>query len=186
MNDALWRALRFGSRSRGDGSVAVDRRAARSASLMREVGRRWVWKLTSGNGCPLPASSDAGQTSAVGSSELCRNRTEGSGDAPPLGSVGESTWQMQHDAAHRALDAATELEQPFAQGADLRSGARSALSAEAQLLHQNVGGRGEQHPQLIGEEARAAGAVDLEPMMQLLDAILDLSATAVHVIEMAG
>src|SRR3989442_8407864 len=46
------------------------------------------------------------------------------------------------------------------------------------LLHQHVSGGGQQHPQLVGEEARAAGAVDFKSVMQLFYPVLDLGAAA--------
>ena len=73
---------------------------------------------------------------------------------------------MQHDAPRGALDPDAELQEPLPQGADLGSGT-FAVGAQAQLLHQNVRGGGEQNPQLVGEKARAAGAVDLKAVVQL-------------------
>jgi hypothetical protein len=49
----------------------------------------------------------------------------------------------------------------------------------AQLLHEDVGGGGQEDPELIGQEARAAGAIDLQAVFELLDAVLDVSALAV-------
>ena len=73
---------------------------------------------------------------------------------------------MQHDAPRGALDPDAELQEPLPQGADLGSGT-FAVGAQAQLLHQNVRGGGEQNSQLVGEKARAAGAVDLKAVVQL-------------------
>lgn len=58
--------------------------------------------------------------------------------------------------------------------------ALTASGAQAQLLHQYIGGGSEQHAQLVGEKTRAARAVDLQPMMQFLDAIFDFTASAVN------
>jgi len=81
------------------------------------------------------------------------------GDAPPLAVVGTRLRQMHDEAMHRALDAGAELEQPFAQGRDPSTRQAGAAGAAAQLLHQHVGRGGERDTQLIGEEARAAGAI---------------------------
>ena len=67
---------------------------------------------------------------------------------------------MRHHAAHRAFQPHAELEQAFTQGAHLRPRTRGAGCPQAQLLEKHVGGRGQQHPKLIGPEARATGAID--------------------------
>src|SRR5207245_300151 len=107
---------------------------------------------------------------------------EGSGDAPPLRAIGEGARQMQHDATHRALDSRAEFEQTFSQGADLSTCTLAVAGHQAQLLHQHVSGGGQQHPQLVGEEARAAGAVDFKSVMQLFYPVLDLGAAAVDLL----
>jgi hypothetical protein len=56
---------------------------------------------------------------------------------------------------------------------------RATASTQAKLLHQHIGGGGEQHSQLVGEEVRATGAVDLQSMMQFFEAIVDFSPHAV-------
>jgi hypothetical protein len=49
---------------------------------------------------------------------------------------------------------------------------------QAQLLHQDIGGVGQQDTELVGPETGATGAVDLE-VVQFLDAILNITALAV-------
>ena len=51
-----------------------------------------------------------------------------------------------------------------------------ARGPQAQLLVEHVGGGAEQTPQLIGEKAAAAGSIDLEPVVQFFDPILDVAA----------
>jgi len=67
---------------------------------------------------------------------------------------------MRHHAAHRAFQPHAELEQAFTQGAHLRPRTGGTGRLQAQLLEQHVGGCAQQHPQLIGPEARATGAID--------------------------
>src|ERR1039458_2955864 len=71
------------------------------------------------------------------------------------------------------------LSQPLTQCAHLSARTLTTSGTQAQLLHQHIGGGGEQHAQLVGEEVRTAGAVDLQPMVQFFDAVLDLTPSAV-------
>ena len=89
---------------------------------------------------------------------------------------------MQHDAAYRALDPYAELEQPLAQGRNLCALAIGADGRGTQHLHQHIGGSGEQDTKLVGPESRATGTVDLQAVMQLLDAVLDLATLAIDVL----
>ena len=77
---------------------------------------------------------------------------------------------------------APSFKQSLAQGGHLRAREAGAGRAASQLLHEHVGGGGQQHPQLIGQEARAAGAVDLKPVMQFFYAVLDVGAGAVDLL----
>lgn len=56
---------------------------------------------------------------------------------------------MQHDAPHGGLDPGTELDEPLAQGTHLSAGAGGSRGVQSQLLHQDVGGRRQQHAQLV-------------------------------------
>src|SRR5208282_5735472 len=62
--------------------------------------------------------------------------------------------------------------------ANLGAGTGGASSPQAQLLHQDICGGGEQDTELVGPEAGATGAVDLQ-VVQFLDAILDVAPLAV-------
>jgi len=110
---------------------------------------------------------------------LSGSGTEGQCDLVPGVQEGERGGQMQDEAAHRDHHARPELDEVLAQGGDLGAGTGGAGGAQPQFLHQHVGGRGEQHPELVGPEARAAGAADLQTVVQFLDAVLDLAALAV-------
>src|ERR1700740_2238599 len=90
--------------------------------------------------------------------------TEGECDASPLVLVGCRAWQMQHDAAHGALDAGAELQEPLTQGRHLRTRQACAGRTAAQLLHEQVSRGGQQDAQLNGEEARTAGAGGLRTL----------------------
>ena len=98
---------------------------------------------------------------------LCGRSAEASGDDLPVVAMQASGWQVQHDAPHGRLDPGTQLEQVFAQRADLGGSEGGARGTQTQLLVQHIGGGAEQPPQLIGKEASATGAVDFQAMMQL-------------------
>ena len=87
---------------------------------------------------------------------------------------------MQYHTAYRAFQPHAEFEQAFPQGAHLRPRTRGAGRPQAQLLEQHVGGRAQQHPQLIGPEARATGAIDGQAVVQFFDAQFDVRTLAVH------
>ena len=81
--------------------------------------------------------------------------------------------------SYRTLQPRAELQQPFTKCGDLRTSARSPTGAKPKFLHQHIGGGGEHHPQLVGPETRAAGAVNRQPVEQLLDAVLDVGVLAI-------
>ena len=56
---------------------------------------------------------------------------------------------------------------------------RGARGPQPEFLHEHVRGGREEHAQLIGPEATAARASDLESVVQFLDPILDVAACAV-------
>ena len=57
--------------------------------------------------------------------------------------------------------------------------AGGSLGGQSHFLHQHVRRRRDQHAQLIGQKVRATGAVDLQSVVQLFYAILDVTATTV-------
>jgi hypothetical protein len=69
---------------------------------------------------------------------------------------------MDDDASHRNQHPGSQLQQSFAQHANLGAGTSGAGSPQARLLHQNIRRGGEQDAELVGPEAGATGAVDLE------------------------
>jgi len=69
---------------------------------------------------------------------------------------------MDDDASYRNQHPGSQLQQSLAQHANLGAGTSGAGSPQAQLLHQNIRGGGEQDAELVGPEAGATGAVDLE------------------------
>jgi hypothetical protein len=64
----------------------------------------------------------------------------------------------------------------LAQGRDLSAGQGGTAGLSSDLLHKGVGGGGEQDPKLVGPEARATGAVELQTVMQFFDTVLDFAA----------
>lgn len=103
----------------------------------------------------------------VSPTALCGCRAEVCSDDVPVATVQTGGGQVQHDASHRALHPGAEFLQLFAQGADLSGSERGARGPQPQPLVEHIGGGGEQPPQLIGEEAAATGAVDLQAMAAL-------------------
>src|ERR1039457_2750311 len=86
---------------------------------------------------------------------------------------------MDDDASCRNQHPSAELQQTFAKHANLGAGASGASGPQAQLLHQDICGGGEQDAELVGPEAGATGAVDLK-VVQFLDAVFDVAALAVE------
>ena len=69
---------------------------------------------------------------------------------------------MDDDAAYRNQHPGSQFQQSLAQHANLGAGTSGTGSPQAQLLHQNIRGGGEQDAELVGPEAGATGAIDLE------------------------
>src|SRR6266496_126708 len=105
---------------------------------------------------------------------------EREGDVTPDIEEGRRGRQMEDDAAHRSDDMDAELEQPFTQRGHLSVGAGRPRGPQPEFLHQHIRGGGEEHAQLIGPEATAARASDLESVVEFLDPIFDVAAGAVH------
>src|SRR5439155_24381773 len=83
------------------------------------------------------------------------------------------------DPPHRGDDVNAELDQLLAQRPHLGPRPDGARRLETYFLHQHIGRCREQDAQLVGPEARAAGATDLQSDLELLDAVLGLAALAV-------
>jgi len=108
-------------------------------------------------------------------------------DELPGEAAREGRWQTQGDAPHRALNSDTEFQELFAQSPDLSTPVGSARGADAQLLVEDVDRYGQQAAELISEQAAAAGAVGFETVVQLLDPILDVTASAIDcLVQVAG
>src|SRR5713226_10716636 len=105
---------------------------------------------------------------------------EREGDVTPGVEEGRRGRQMEDDAAHRPDDMDAELEQALTQRGHLRAGAGRVRGPQPEFLHEDVRGGGEEHAQLIGPEATAARAPDLESVVEFLDPIFDVAAGAVH------
>src|SRR5258706_11099507 len=76
-------------------------------------------------------------------------RAEGARDASPGREPRERGRHVQDDPPDRALDPHGELEQPLAQGGDLRIGTRRARRPAPQFLEQDVRRQREQDPELV-------------------------------------
>ena len=84
---------------------------------------------------------------------------------------------MQNHAADRADDVDSQLQQPVPQPRHLAAGTRSTRRPQSQFLHEHVGRGGQEDAQLVRREQTAARAVDLQPIEQFLDPILDVPAS---------
>ena len=95
---------------------------------------------------------------------------------------GKDAGKCGDDAAHRDHDVNADLEQSFPEGGYLCPGTGGSCGTEPDLLHQHVRRRGEQDTKLISPEAGATGAVDLEAVVKLFDAVLDFAPLAVDLL----
>jgi len=80
--------------------------------------------------------------------------------------------------------AGPELEEALPKRADLGADAGGGRDVAPQLLQQDVGRGGEQHPEGIRPELGAARPVQAEAGMELLDPVLDIPALAVQPVDM--
>ena len=64
----------------------------------------------------------------------------------------------------------------------LAAGTRSTRRPQSQFLHEHVGRGGQEDAQLVRREQTAARAVDLQPIEQFLDPILDVPASTVDLL----
>src|SRR5260370_32809331 len=111
---------------------------------------------------PVPRSRDEQSVRPVSG-----RRADGAGELAPGPEPREARRQVQHDAAHRALDPDGELDQPFAQRGDLRVRTGGAAGAALELLEQQVGGQAQEDAELVGQKPGAAGPIHLQPVMPL-------------------
>jgi hypothetical protein len=65
---------------------------------------------------------------------------------------------------------------------DVSLGKGRVRGVPVQILQQDVGCRGQADTDLVGEEARAAGAIDPQPLLELLDPVLHVAAGAVDLL----
>ena len=106
-------------------------------------------------------------------------RPERSGDPGPVLAEREALGQAELDATGGGDNLHADLQQAVLEGPDLGSGTGSVRSVPAQFLHQDVGRRGQEDAELVGEEARATGAIDLKAILEFLDSVLRVTAGAV-------
>ena len=88
---------------------------------------------------------------------------------------------MQDDPADRPHDLHPDRDQRLPQPRDLRPAERGPVRMELQFLEEDERGRRQGDAQLIGPEARTAGAPEGEGVFQFLEAILTVAAGAIHV-----
>lgn len=106
--------------------------------------------------------------------QSARRGAEAVCDQPPRGEVRVRAGQMEHEATDGADSGGAELEQGFPERADLRASEGRPVGPQPQFLHHDIGRRRQEHTEVIGPEARAARAIDLEPVVEFLDAILNV------------
>ena len=127
----------------------------------------------------MPPRKQVGAAQRVGyparapsASAMCRHASR----------CGVERGQMQNHAADRADDVDPQLQQPVAQPRYLAAGTRSTRRPQSQFLHEHVGRGGQEDAQLVRREQTAARAVDLQPIEQFLDPILDVPASTVDLL----
>ena len=111
-------------------------------------------------------------------SRLAGPCTERKGDLAPGVEIRRGGRQVQDDPPDGDDHLHAEFEQPLTEPGHLGTGTRGARGPQAEFLHEHVRGGGEEHAQLIGPEATAAGPVDLEPVVEFLDPIFNIPARA--------
>ena len=127
----------------------------------------------------MPPRKQVGAAQRVGYSGA---RAQRECDVPPRLEVRRRARQMQNHAADRADDVDPQLQQPVAQPRHLAAGTRSTRRPQSQFLHEHVGRGGQEDAQLVRREQTAARAVDLQPIEQFLDPILDVPASTVDLL----
>jgi Ca2+-binding RTX toxin-like protein len=130
---------------------------------------------------PSPVSGDV-QPAVFDQCWLRRDSANSASDAHPVVQIGKRLRHMQHYPAYGALDPDREFEQLLAQRAHLSTRELPDSGVQAQLLPQHIGGSGQQNAQLVGQKARAARTINLQSMVQFLQAILNLAASAVDLL----
>src|ERR1019366_9435015 len=113
---------------------------------------------------------------------LSARGSESPGDLSEAVEKRERDGKRNHPAAHRNLHLRTQLQQPFTQRPRLRPGAGRPRRSQPQFLHQHISGRRQQHAELVSPEFRTTGAVDLQSLMQLLEAVFDFSALTINLL----
>ncbi len=121
----------------------------------------------SGESVVRPDSDEAGKRS----DSLAGLGAEREGDASPGIDVGEGGGQVQHNPAYQDHDGCTEFEEMISEHPDLSAGSRGFSGMQPQLLHQDIGGRHQEDPELVRPEARATGAIDGESEVQFLSSV---------------
>lgn len=80
-----------------------------------------------------------------GSADVC---AEAGGDAAPGVTVGSGAGEVEDEAPYRALDLGPEFEEEVAEGGNLSAGEPGAPGVEPDRPEEDMGGGGEQHPEL--------------------------------------
>ena len=111
--------------------------------------------------------------------ELSATDGESGRDAPEGFEERVGLGKMKDEATDRGHNAATDLEQFLAKGLDLGSRKACPCSPVSEFLHEHIGGAGHQDAELVRPEVRAARPIDLESVLEFLDAVLDLPSGAV-------
>ena len=84
------------------------------------------------------------------------------GNSLPGDEAGKLPGHMNHNPSRRDFNSNSELEKPSANRTHLGLGAVAVSGLHLNLLHQHVGGGGQQDPELIGQEAAATRPVHRE------------------------
>src|SRR3989442_9067232 len=90
--------------------------------------------------------------------------------------------EVKHEATHRHHHLSSQLEQTLTERLNLCPCTGGPSGSPTQLLHHDVRRGGHEDPKLIRPEPGAARPVNLQPTLELLDAVLHVPALAVHLL----
>ena len=94
--------------------------------------------------------------------------------------------EMKNNSANRLLNPDGQFEQPLSHRGHLCRRELRSFGSSAHFLHEDVSGCRHEDTKLIGQETRAAGPVDFQPVMEFLDSVFGITSTAVNLVDGFG
>jgi hypothetical protein len=129
----------------------------------------------------LAATPPARRHGGLGGAGLSGDSAERPREIRPRGGVGMGSREMQDEAADRAHDLHADRDEGLPEPGGLGAAERGPVRAELQLLKQDERRGRQRDAQLIGPEARAAGASEGEREFEFFEPILTIAAGAIDV-----